>query len=224
MHTQPKKQGLAITSMVLGILSVLLCGFGIVVGIPAVITGHIARKRARIQPDQHGGTVLARAGLITGYIGTALSILGLLVLLPALAAAKHKAESISCANNMKCIALSMRLWSNDNNDRFPFNVSTNEGGTLEFCLRGIDGFDQNAPVHFQVMSNELSTPKVLICPADSSKRFATIFRTLQPANVSYRLRSGTNIDEAYPQEILMRCPIHGNVSYCDGSVPKSNKR
>ena len=200
IDTATKRQGMAITSMVLGILSILVCGFGILPGIPAIITGHVARSRARTQPDQHAGTGFALAGIITGYIGTALSILGLLLWLPAMSAAKQKAQSISCLGNMKLIALSFRIWASDHQERFPFNVSTNEGGTLEFCALGNDGFDPNAALHFQVLSNELSTPRILVCPADSSKRPAIDFRKLRPANVSYLLRSGTNIHTANPRK------------------------
>lgn len=63
---------LAICSLVFGILSILACGP--VLAIPAVICGHIGRSRARaeILPSSNGG--LALAGLITGYIGLAITI------------------------------------------------------------------------------------------------------------------------------------------------------
>jgi len=43
-------------------------------------------------------------------------------------------------------------------------VSTNEGGSREW----IGG--PNAFRHFEVMSNELNTPKLLVCPADQKSR------------------------------------------------------
>ena len=87
-----------------------------------------------------------------------------------------------------------------------------------------DGFDKNGFMHLRVMSNELSTPKILACPADSSKQPAVDFGTLKSSNVSYLVRSGTNIGEVHPQEILARCPIHGHVLYTDGSVRMNNKK
>jgi hypothetical protein len=147
------------------------------------------------------------------------------LLLPALAQAKQKAQRINCANNLKQVGLAFRLWALDNTDRFPFNVPAKEGGTLEFCTRGADGFDTNGWMHFQVMSNELNTPKLLVCPADSSKQYATNFINFGPGNVTYQVRSGTNIDETYPNELLARCPIHNNELMCDGSViQRSRKR
>jgi len=80
-------------------------------------------------------------------------------------------------------------------------------GTLEFCALGSDGADNNAALHFQAMSNELSTPIILVCPADSSKRPAFSFQNLQSVNVSYRLYSGTNLDNAHPQATLALCPM-----------------
>lgn len=64
---------LAILSLVFGILSIFACGA--ILGIPAVICGHIGRKRARAEvlPSSNGGLCLA--GLITGYIGLAFTLL-----------------------------------------------------------------------------------------------------------------------------------------------------
>jgi hypothetical protein len=140
------------------------------------------------------------------------------MLLPALARAKANAQSIQCANNLKQIGISFKVWALDNSDQFPFNVSTNKGGTLEFCAPGDGGFDQNAFRHLMVMSNELSTPRILVCPADSSRQPAADFLSLRAVNVTYQVRSGKNVSDAQPQEVLARCPIHGNELLCDGSV------
>ena len=126
--------------------------------------------------------------------------------------------SAECLNHLKQIGLAFRTWAIDHDDHFPFNVSTNAGGTLELCARGEDGFDAHSAAHFRAMSNELGTARFLVCPADSSKRPAASFANLQAANVSYLVRSGTNVDEARSDETLARCPVHGHVLLCDGSV------
>jgi hypothetical protein len=126
-------------------------------------------------------------------------------------------------NNMKQIGLAFRTWAIDNGDQYPFNVSTNKGGTLELSMPGGDGFDSNAARIFQVMSNELSTPKILVSPADSKRQPALDFQSLQPANVSYQVRSGTNINETNPQEVLAVRPIHNHVLLSDGSVERRGK-
>jgi hypothetical protein len=208
---------LAVASLVLGILSIVTC---VVSGIPAVICGHVALNRARREPHRYGGPGMALAGLILGYVSLVVLPLVILpaMLLPALSHAKGRAESINCINNMKQIGLAYRIWALDHGDEFPFNVSTNRGGTLELCAMGQDGFDSNPALHFQVISNELSTPKILVCAADTKKQPAFTFVNLQPANITYQVRTGTNINENNPQGVLVVCPIHGHVLRCDGSV------
>lgn len=72
---QPSRtEPLSIVSLVLGILSNLLCGFGFFAAIPAIICGHIARGRIQANSSVKGGG-LALAGLITGYLGIAVSAL-----------------------------------------------------------------------------------------------------------------------------------------------------
>jgi hypothetical protein len=131
-----------------------------------------------------------------------------------------RAQSFSCENNLKQIGLAFRTWAIDHDDQFPFNVSTKAGGTRELCAKGSDGFDQNAALHFQVLSNELSDPKILVCRADAAKQPAIDFSTLEALNVSYQLRSGTNISDATPGEILAICPIHKHTLRCDGTVER----
>jgi hypothetical protein len=215
------QRGLAVTSLVLGILS-LVC-LGPLTGIPAIICGHIARKRSRQSPAEYGGPGMATAGLALGYASLALAVVVAAILsgmlLPALSQAKGKAEEIRCANNMKMIGLSFRTWAIDHNDKFPFNVSTNLGGTLELCAPGPDGFDKNAAMHFLVMSNELSTPSILVCPSD--KRPAAMdWAHLGAANVTYQVRSGEGVTDANPEQVLAVCPIHNNVLRADGSVQR----
>lgn len=130
----------------------------------------------------------------------------------------RRPSQVSCSNNLKQIGLSFRVWAMDNDGQFPFNVSTNAGGTREFCARDADGFDSNAALHFQVMSNELSTPRLLVCPKDWSRKPAVSFASLEAKNVSYRLRSGTNVNESNPTAVLAVCPFDGNTLRCDGSV------
>jgi hypothetical protein len=92
-----------------------------------------------------------------------------LMLLPPLARLNHRPSHAACHLNQKQIALAFNTWAWDNSDRYPMQVSTNGGGTMELVAGG------NAFVHFQVMSNELSTPKILLCPADTKRRPATSF-------------------------------------------------
>lgn len=139
----------------------------------------------------------------------------------AVAGFKETAQRIECMNNLKQIGLAFRQWGLDHNDQFPFNVSAAKGGTLEYCQRATDGFDANAFRHFQVLSNELATPTVLVCPGDASKEPVEDWGSLDASHVTYLLRSGTQLSGNSPNEVLARCPIHGNTLYCDGRVESS---
>jgi general secretion pathway protein G len=75
-----RTSGLAIASLVLGILSF---GFWIVTGLPAVICGHLSLSKIKKASGTMGGRELAIAGLITGYIGLAVGTLIIGVLLAA---------------------------------------------------------------------------------------------------------------------------------------------
>lgn len=106
------------------------------------------------------------------------------IILPTLARPHNGCQRINCTNNLKQIGLAFKTWSIDNQDRFPMQVSTNEGGTMELT---------NKPyvfAHFQVMSNELSTPKVLLCPLETKRtnawnNFDGGFGTMRDWNLSY---------------------------------------
>jgi len=132
----------------------------------------------------------------------------------------RKAQHINCVNNLKQIGFAFKIWEINHGDQYPFNVSTNAGGTMELCAVGKDGFDSNAFLHFKTLIGDdgLRVPLLLFCPQDRSKKAATNWDSLGPENVTYRLHSGTNVNDLHPREILAVCPVDGNVLFCDGTV------
>ncbi len=115
------------------------------------------------------------------------------LLLPALASAKTKAKRIACVNNLKQIHLALKIWSGDHNDKYPWQLSTADGGSSDSA----DWSD-----NFGVCSKELSTPAILLCPADISKRQATNWVSLSGAtHVSYFI--GLNSTEDRAQTIFL---------------------
>jgi prepilin-type processing-associated H-X9-DG protein len=111
----------------------------------------------------------------------------------ALSNAIRKSRSICCNCNLKQIGLSFRIFANDHSGTFPMGVSTNKGGSLEY-LAANEMFR-----HFQVMSNELSTPVILICPTDARKAVKS-FSVLSNTNISYFV--GADANDKFPQSLL----------------------
>ncbi|MCL4870231.1 MAG: DUF4190 domain-containing protein [Anaerolineae bacterium] len=73
--TQAPTHSLAIVSLVLSILG--LIGFLPLVGsIGGIISGRIAQQEIAQNPHLHSGDGMARAGVILGWIGIAIAILG----------------------------------------------------------------------------------------------------------------------------------------------------
>lgn len=68
--------GSATTALVLGILSLVMCG--LFTGIPAMIVGRNAKREIKQSGGRVGGEGVANAGIITGLIGTIISGLGIL--------------------------------------------------------------------------------------------------------------------------------------------------
>ena len=108
-----------------------------------------------------------------------LAFLAALVVYPAMLRSAKRSKRISCTCNLKQIGLSFRTWALDCGDGYPMRRSVTNGGTMETISSGL------AFYHFQVMSNELASPRVLVCPADKSRKSATNFITLRNGNVSY---------------------------------------
>ncbi|HWC60724.1 MAG TPA: hypothetical protein VHC44_13590 [Verrucomicrobiae bacterium] len=113
---------------------------------------------------------------------TTLAVLGLLMVAFFTWASSAKARSIRlcCVNSLKQTGLAFQIWSGDNHGDFPMAIPQAQGGTKEF-LTG-----PNAYRHFQVVSNELTTTIVVICPSDIRyQRMATNFAYLNNSNISF---------------------------------------
>jgi prepilin-type N-terminal cleavage/methylation domain-containing protein len=135
------------------------------------------------------------------------------MLLPALAKAKAKAQRIKCVNNLKNVGLGFRIFATDNSDRYPMQVPNNEGGSSDFAPAAAASplMVRMIWYHFAVLSNELSTPKILVCPSDSVQEATSFTTNAQPAaskiipfNANKRLSYfvGFGADETRPKSFL----------------------
>src|SRR5213593_2911509 len=78
-------------------------------------------------------------------------------------AGKRRAESLGCASTVTALSLASRAWAEDN------------GGV---CA-----------INFVCMSNEISTPKILVCPGDHQRQKAGDWGSFTPAHCSYEIIS-----------------------------------
>lgn len=123
----------------------------------------------------------------------AVALISIVVYLPSL---KRKAQSISCGNYMSSIGLATRVWSDDNHNMLPGN--------------------------FIIMSNELATTKVLICPSDLARHPAKDWMSFTLENSSYELLTpGIPWNDT---NAFLRCQVHGHLGYADGTVFDGKQR
>ena len=92
------------------------------------------------------------------FVVVALVVIAL-IWLSTLPGARARAERQKCHNIQRSIGLGFRVFANDNDENFPFAVSN----SLAF------GNVTQAWVHFQTMSNEMSSARILLCPADRDR-------------------------------------------------------
>ncbi|HUK81434.1 MAG TPA: DUF4190 domain-containing protein [Verrucomicrobiae bacterium] len=114
----PKTSGLAVASLVLGILG-LTCLLPILGPILAVIFGIVALNQIGKSRGGVTGQGQAIAGLILGGVGLFMIPILAAMLLPALNSAREKARLIQCMGNVKQIGLAIDLYAGAHNGKIP---------------------------------------------------------------------------------------------------------
>ena len=141
-----RTSGLAITSLVLGILSIFTL---FLTAIPAIILGIISIFKIEKSAGQLKGKGLAIAGIaipaISIFLATMMLML-LAILMPAFARARAQAQRVVCAKNMKEIGLMLQMYARDNELQYPTtdkwcDLLIKHTGVNErmFCCRGAFG-------------------------------------------------------------------------------------
>ena len=119
------------------------------------------------------------------------------LLLPALARAKAKAQRINCTNNLKQVGLAFRTFAIDNDGNMPQTLAESQGGAssdvgvrsitaqqrLVNATSGAITGSRGVSMMFLCMSNELSTPKILFCPAEYESSYRQVASTFAGVNV-----------------------------------------
>lgn len=136
------------------------------------------------------------------------------LLLPAEPTGKAKAPRINCVNNLKNIGLAWRIYATDN-DSYPWlRAATNRPPVLPTNFVSAPGAPlpptRGVAAIFGLVTNELSTPKILQCPSDTKRlqlKADSFGFLLAPAQVAVRDRAvsyfiGTSASEDTPQSIM----------------------
>ena len=123
---------------------------------------------------------------------TAVLIAGVAVGVLALSRAKQRVGFIGCGNYLVSIGSAARLWSSDHgSDHFPPDLLS--------------------------MSNEVITPKILVCPGDHSRQPAASWTSFTPEQSSFEIVT-PSLGDGDTNRVFLRCKVHGSVLYGDGSV------
>lgn len=199
-----KTSGLAITSLVLGIMGAFTCGTTALIGL---ILGIIALVKVKQSRGALGGGGIALAGIIVSAIFLLMLPIFAAAFLPAFAKAKQKAQTINCVSNVKQLSIAMRIYATDNQDHYP--AATNWCDTLR---------------------SHAGMTNVFHCPADSSGvRCSYAFNAqlagaevgkVAPGTVMiFEANGGWNISGG--EELMLAQPRHGRlivVGFADGHV------
>jgi prepilin-type processing-associated H-X9-DG protein len=125
MTPSTPKTGLAVTSLILGILA--CCCFGFLTGIPAVILGIVVLSRTSRDPARYTGRGMGIAGIVTGSIGSALCVifipLYIAILLPSLGRARELANRSYDAASLRQLGVAFTTYATDNAGAFPPSIA-----------------------------------------------------------------------------------------------------
>jgi len=119
-----KTSGMAITSLVVGVVGLVTCGLLFLITVPLGLTlGIIALNKIGKSQGQLQGKGMAIAGIILNGVTFLILPIAAAMLLPALAAAKQRAMEINCLNNEKQLALAIKIYAGDNTNCLPVATS-----------------------------------------------------------------------------------------------------
>ena len=119
------------------------------------------------------------------------------LLLPVLAQTKARARRIECVGDLREIGLACHVFANDHGGKYPTQVSTNDGGALEFVAAG---YGSSGDFYFSFsylypLSGALATPKLFACPADLERPAATNFSQFNNLNFSFDVGLAGNAND-----------------------------
>ena len=140
-------------------------------------------------PQALGSTTNEKAAFTRIELLAVLVALGVLaaLALPVLANSTANSQRSECFNNLRQIGRGMRQWAGDHFEEPPWLTSVSSGGT-----RPDSGMKAGAAwAEYISLSNELVTPRILACPADTGAKIAADWNSGPNAllNATFRQQS-----------------------------------
>jgi prepilin-type processing-associated H-X9-DG protein len=189
------------------------CGITALIGL---ILGIVATVKIKNSRGRLTGNGLAIAGIcVSGFmLLICIPLMAIMagMMLPALAKAKERAQTIQCVNNVKQLALAVRIYSTDHDEKFPPSST--------WC---------------DAIKTEAGTEKIFKCPAaKSNERCSYAFNSklngLNETNIApdtvmiFETTGGWNVSGG--RELMLTSSRHGRryvVGFADGSVQELNE-
>jgi competence protein ComGC len=147
-----------------------------------------------LQRESGQGKPRAFTRLELSAVISVLAVLVVAVLVPALQKAHQRAWRLQCVSNLKQIGLATRAWAVDHGDQMPNHLDARGGGTEHYLTAG-ESF-----LHFQVLSNYLKSPRLLVCPSDLRQPATSFGPGFSNTNLSYFLSADAS--DTSPQMLL----------------------
>lgn len=111
-----KTSGLAVASLVLGILSFFTC---FITAIPAIILGVVGLLKINKSAGQLKGTGLAVAGMALPAIAVPIMAMLMAILMPALGRTRGLTQRLVCMTNMRGLGAAIMVYANDYDNKYP---------------------------------------------------------------------------------------------------------
>jgi len=171
-YTPLKTSGLAIASLILGVLAFPTCGL---TAIPGLILGIVGLVRINANRERVTGQGFAVAGIATSAFGLVLIPIMAAILFPVFARAREAARRSTCQNNLRQIAQALKMYADDFDGTLPSSELNRTSGSFadygcKLCVNGSwpAAADASRDTWPQLLYDNMRNKDIMWCPSDST--------------------------------------------------------